>query len=282
MILPSKKVLSLFILATALVTSIILAFGKEKSGTAINFASNLVAGDKISIPENPNWQNELGQITFSDNTIQSSDELDTDQTLTNTISTTVLSNYLVLKQQDGLTQESAQGIINEAESYLQQASVSRITAANLNIVADNGKQSMADYGENLGIILKINKPKDNKNELQILQEVMSSGSPQRIAELQGAIDTYKTVAEQMRKMPTPKTFTKAHLDTVNGMLGLVAGLEEIKNIFSDPMRALQGIRTYQESGDLFITAIRASSEFIKKNDVVYKQGSGGYYLLYGI
>jgi hypothetical protein len=82
-------------LVTALVSSIIIAFGKEKSSTAINFASNLVAGDKIAVSENPDWQKELSQVATP---IDVSNSTDSDQTVTDTVSTTFLSNYLALKQ----------------------------------------------------------------------------------------------------------------------------------------------------------------------------------------
>ncbi|HEY4480039.1 MAG TPA: hypothetical protein VJB58_01030, partial [Candidatus Paceibacterota bacterium] len=76
--------------------------------------------------------------------------------------------------------------------------------------------------------------------------------------------------------------TKSHVDMVNGALGIAHGLEILANVFDDPLKSLQGTQTYTENGDLFTTALYATTEFIKKNNIEYKQGSGGYYLLYGI
>ena len=60
--MPSKRVLGVIIVVTALVTSIIFAFGKEKSSATIDLASNLIVGQKISNPETPNWKDEIGQL----------------------------------------------------------------------------------------------------------------------------------------------------------------------------------------------------------------------------
>src|SRR3989344_9261703 len=101
MILPSKKVLSVFVLTGALVAATIIAFGKDKAGAAINYASNLVAGEKVSVPENPNWQNELSDVAPLSDQTQSSDTASQnsgEENTTDTVSTALVSNYLALKQ----------------------------------------------------------------------------------------------------------------------------------------------------------------------------------------
>jgi hypothetical protein len=42
------------------------------------------------------------------------------------------------------------------------------------------------------------------------------------------------------------------------------------------------MQAYKESGGLFMSAINATSSYLKKNNVPYKQGSGGYYIIHGI
>jgi len=278
--LPSKKIVSVFILTAALVASIIIAFGRDKSGTVINLASNLGVGEKVSIPENPNWQDELSGVSAGTEIIQTEDET-ASKTTTDTVSESLVSNYLALKQSGTLTSESAQKLIDQTVNYTSQTATS-IKTPQLNVIADNGKQTIISYGENLGNILKNNKSAQGKNEITILEEALNKKDPQKMEELQEAIDNYQKVADQMAKMPVPEIFVKAHTDIVIGMETIILGLKEIKNVLNDPIMGIQGLKDYQQGGSLFGEAIGATLNFIKQNNIIYKQGSGGYYLLYGI
>lgn len=281
MMLPSKKVLSILILVVALVVSIIIGFGKDKGSKAINLAQNLVVGEKISIPSNPDWQAELGKVTIDVKPISTTEE-NPDQTTTDAVSVSLVSNYLALKQSGTLDQASAQKLVDQATAYLEKSSGAKINVSNLKIIPDNGIQTMYAYGERLGTIMKTNKPTSNSDEITILKEAMATGNIQKINELQEAIYTYQKVADEISKMSVPQTFVKAHTDILIGMQAIILGLEEMKNVLTDPIRGLTGIQTYQEGGTLFIGAIKASLGFMRQNRIIYKQGTGGYYLFYGI
>jgi hypothetical protein len=41
-------------------------------------------------------------------------------------------------------------------------------------------------------------------------------------------------------------------------------------------------QTYNKNATIFIGAKKAVAEFLLKNNINYKQGTGGYYLIYGI
>lgn len=280
MILPSKKVLSIFILTVALVAAIIIAFGRDKSSEAINFASDLVAGEKVSIPENPAWQNELGEVTQNVEPVKIEDI--TPETNTDTISKTLVSNYLVLKQNGTLDQTSAQNLVDQTASLVDQLEGNVVLDIKLNVIPDNGSQTIIDYGENLGNVLKSNKPREVKNEMEIISVAVSSRDPSKIKELGPIITIYEKIANDLVKMPVPKTFVTAHLDMINGVKGIVIALKEIEGVFSDPVKSLSAMQLYQGSITTFTQPLQATRAFIYKNKIIYKQGSGGYYLLYGI
>jgi len=280
--LPSKKVLSTFILVMAMVVAIIIAFGREKSSTAINFASNLVMGDKISIPANPNWQAELGNVAVNLDQTQQEDNESIEETATDIVSRSLISNYLALKQNGTLNNESAQKLIDQTLALTNQLGGQVVLETKLNIIPDNGVQTITDYGNNLGNILKNNKPKEIKDEREIISQAVASKDPQKIEELDGIIVIYENIATDLTLMPVPQTFVKAHLDIINGIKGMVISLKEIKTIFDDPIRSLSSIQLYGDGITIFTQALKATVVFIVQNKIIYKQGSGGYYLLYGI
>ena len=280
--LPSKKVLSVIIVVAALVIAVIVAFGRDKASSAINYTSTLVAGDKISIPENQNWKGEVGNITTGAEAPKEESGT-TGETLTDVVSRSLVSNYLALKQSGTLDSDSAQKLVEQTISYVSETDqINQITQLNLNVIPDNGSQTMIAYGENLGSILKKDRPKEGKNELEILGTTINSGNQEKISELDSVIYTYEKIIRELIKMSVPKTFVKAHLDMTNGAIGIALSLREIKTVFSDPFRSLIAIQKYQESASVFVQAIRATSVFINKNNIIYEQGSGGYYLLYGL
>ncbi|OHB14892.1 MAG: hypothetical protein A2431_02905 [Candidatus Zambryskibacteria bacterium RIFOXYC1_FULL_39_10] len=282
-ILPSKKVLSVFIITAALVVAIIIAFGKDKSSTAINFASDLIAGEKLTIPENQNWQDELTNVVPSTNQVATKEDL-SENGVTDTVATTLISNYIALKQNGSLTGESAQKLIDQTIEYVEKNSsqTALISESGLNIVSDNGKTSISQYGENLGMIFKTNKPKVVRNEMEIITQIVESKDSNKMSDLNTIIAVYEKILAELIKMPVPKTFVKAHLDMTNGVKGMIMALTEIKTVLSDPVKSLSAMELYQEGSTIFIQAKQATNIFIIQNNIVYKQGTGGYYLLYGI
>ena len=285
-IVPSKKVLSFFVLSAAATFSVITVFGNEKTNTnsGANLANTLTPGEKISLPQNPNWQNELGEVSQNTEGVQAKEEVGAggEETATDTISKTLISNYLVLKQNGSLNQESAQKLVDQTANLASQLGGEVTLETKLNIIEDNGKQTMIDYGENLGNILRNNKPQEVKNELEIISSAVNSRDPSKTEELNTIIAVYEKSAEDLIEMPVPQTFVKAHLDMVNGIIGMAMALKEMKTVFSDPIKSLSSMQLYKEGLTIFIQAKQATNVFIIKNNIVYKQGSGGYYLLYGI
>jgi hypothetical protein len=283
-ILPSKKIVSVFILTAALVVSIIIAFGRDKGSQVINVASNLVTGDKISIPENPNWQNELGGVSANTANTKTETDTPTKATVTDVVSQTLIENYLALKQNDKLNSASAQKLVDQTVNYVNQinSQVTKISESQLNIIPDNGKQSITDYGENLGNILKNNKPKEIKNEVEIINAAIKSKEQSKLNELDSIITVYEKTANELTKMPVPKTFVKAHLDIINGVKNMATALKEAKTILADPLKGLASIQLYKAGVTTFTQALKAASIFIYQNKIIYKQNSGGYYLFYRI
>jgi hypothetical protein len=77
-------------------SQVVVSFGLV---AAIN---TLVVGEKVALPENPNWQEDFGKATAgtinSSITLENSTSASSSQTLTDTVSRSLMANYLVLKQ----------------------------------------------------------------------------------------------------------------------------------------------------------------------------------------
>ena len=270
------------IIVIAFVAAIIIAFGREKSSTAINFASNLVAGEKVSIPENKNWQAELGTIATDIEPVDTEASTPEKETVTDVVSRTFISNYLSMKQGDNLDASSAQSLIDKTDQFLSQSGLKPLTASDFMIKADGDKSVIEAYGNALGNALRDNKTSKIKNELEIFKAAVEANDPKKIEELDEIAAVYERIATNLLKVPIPKKFTKAHVDITNGIRGVSLALKDLKSLFTDPVLGLAGMNKYKDSATQYFQARQATAQYILLNGIKYKQGSGGYYLIYGI
>lgn len=284
MIMPSKKVLSVFVLTASLTLFVILVFGKKSDSGLVGNPDSLRAGNMITIPSNSNWQEDLNLLSSKNIDLAQADSIPNRNTATEALTINLMSNYLTLKQGDALTEQSALNLVDESLGFIetvipQNKSYSR---NDLNIVKDNGLQSIKQYGENLGLILKTNRPTTAKNELEIISKTIETNNPAKINELDPIIFTYQNLTQMILKMPVPETFVLAHIDILNGLNSTTISLKESKRVLVDPIVGMTSLKLYNEGLTNFATAMSATVEFIKSNKVNYEQGSGGYFLLHGI
>lgn len=279
--LPSKKVLSFFIIVAGLVTSIIIALGSDKASTAINYAGNIVAGEKITLPKNPEWQSELvvSERVILEN--KESQEATTTDTLTDTVSKTLLGNYILLKQNNGLNQQSAEALVNQSVDIIK-SEETPIQPIVLDIISDNSRQSIQVYGDRLGIIYKQNVPPDPITNFDPFLKSLQEQDLEKLAKLQESIDLHNKVADELTLIPVPQTLVQSHTDMISGIRMSASGLEKIKNSPNDPIYGFVGLEMFREGKVKLYTAIESIHSSINQNGIIYEQGSGGYYLLYGI
>jgi len=279
---PSKKIVSLFIITAACVFAVIVAFGQEKSGKAINFASNMVAGEKVDIPENPDWQTDLGKVSEDLAPIEIEGGDEGPKTLTEEMSVSLMSNYLSMKESGTLTPETALKLVDQTDEFLWQYGLDPYTEKDLRIIPDNGLVSIQKYGEDVGNALRNNKTTQIKNELEIFKEAVETNNPEKVKDLLAVALVYEEISAKLLQTSVPKKFVKAHIDMLNGLRGVSLALKDLSKLFVDPVLGLEGMRKYQASANLYFQARTATAQYLLLSQINYKQGSGGYYLIYGI
>lgn len=281
--MPSKKIISMFVVVSALVLSIVIVSGKDKSADKIESLGSIVAGEKITIPARNSWQEELD--TISDNTqatLVETTEEETDKTYTDRVSETLVSNYLVLKQNNQINTASAQNLVNQTQDFIESDTFKTFRRSQLTLLPDGGKEQMQEYGEVLGNFIKANKQNGFTNELSVLQEAMVGGNIKKLSNLESVAKTYEKMSYNLMMMGVPLKFADAHLDMANSLRRVSFALLDMSLIEKDPVLGLEGMKKYQDGAITFITAMRSTAEFLMSNNITYKQGSGGYYLFYGI
>jgi hypothetical protein len=277
----SKKNLNLLIIVVAIVVAIIIAFGRDESSKAISSANNLLAGQKTSIPENPNWQSDLINIKGSSETTGVNNSLEK-ETVTDTVSRTLMSNYLALKQNDALNQESIQKLIDQTATFADQTGTAIDLNVKINTIPDNGIKTISAYGEDLGNLLKNNRPTYKKSEMDLVKEALENKDPEKLNQLNEIIFYFEKISKALKVMSVPEKFSKSHIHMINGIDAAALGLKEIKSVLSDSVKGIEGLQVYSQGVYIFSKAFKATFDFISSNQIDYKLGTGGYYLFHGI
>ncbi len=283
--LPSRKIISMLVVTVALVISIVIVAGERKSKQTIGSLGNIVSGSKVTIPERNSWQDELdtvsdnAQVNIVENKVA---EEDTQTSYTDKVSETLISNYLVLKQNNQVSVASAQNLVDQTQELVEKEDFKTFRRSQLSLLPDSDTKQMQEYGEVLGSFIKANKKNGFTNELSVLQEAMVGGNIKELSKLEGVAKTYEKMSYNLMMMGVPLRFADAHLDMANSLRRVSFALLDMASIEKDPVLGLEGMKRYQEGAITFITAMRSTAEYLMSKGITYKQGSGGYYLFYGI
>lgn len=95
MIMPSKKVLSVFVLTASLTLFVILVFGKKSDSGLVGNPDSLRAGNMITIPSNSNWQEDLNLLSSKNIDLAQADSIPNRNTATEALTINLMSNYLI-------------------------------------------------------------------------------------------------------------------------------------------------------------------------------------------
>lgn len=278
--MPSKKVLSVFIISLSIVIFIILIFKKEELIKVVDFGNSLVSGESLTIPQNPDWQNQISSLEIQNKNLNTTNS--TSDNLTDTTTVSLMSNYLALKESGLLTEDSALRLIDETLNFIGTSGQSKTNSGfNLKIVSTTGI-SVFQYGENLGLILKNNNPINLRNGLAITSEAIESKDPQLVKDLSIVINESESLISKIREMDVPSIFEKNHRGMLEGLILISESLRDLQKVFTDPVVALNSLDRYVSGVNMFTSSGMGIFTFIKDSGIIYEQGSGGYFLLYGI
>ena len=278
--MPSRKVVSIFIICVALVFAIVFSSNsKTIKAVSKTVGGSLSSGPRVELAENSDWQaqvEELGKVSAG--ATGSSTE-----TLTDEFSRSFMTNYLSLKQSDSFDSTSANNLINQSVQFIEDTNTKTYTVKDIIVSADNSKLAITGYGNNLGAALKNNTPKQKKkNEMLLFRSMMETNDPKISADLKNVASVYKDLAVSFSKITVPSTMTDSHLKFVNALDDLSESTNDMSQGLSDPIKGLRALGVYTQGFQAFTVAKGEIQTKILKSGANYKQGENGYYFFFGI
>ena len=283
--MPSRKVLSIFIITFALVIAITLVAKpntKRSIENSIKSAGIISKGPEIKTTASADWQDALSSINSGAITDYTKTNTPS-ETLTDEFSRSFMQNYLNLKQSGSLDSTSATKLVSDSEKFLQADIKNTYSLKNITISADNSLGAITKYGNALGSAFKTNKPKGAiRNELTIFKEMSDNKDDKENIELKNIAQVYKNLSLSLSLITVPSSFSSDHINMTNSINNISDAVKIMSQGFKDPLKSLQALSVYSQNFQTLMSSREKIQVNILKAGANYKQGDNAYFLYFGL
>ena len=271
--MPSRKTIVVLILCIAAITSTWLllrmpvSVSDSNQNTSAISASSYENSSTTEEASNADWQKILVNVNPADQSstatndtpIENSSTFD-ETTLTAQMSRDIFSRYLsIANQGQDIPPQAALQIVNTTLATPQYADITGAVyvKTNLNIVAGTDKDTVKKYylTFNLSIANRIKEIKTPDDPMAIVDKATQTNDQNEITNLDSIIEANKGVVSDLLKMEVPSDATTLHLAVLNSSSNILSDLESMRQVFSDPVKSLSGIKQYSGDINTFVDAL---------------------------
>jgi hypothetical protein len=221
------------------------------------------SGVSLPTPPDQNTVDALLQSVQSDN-------------LTQTVSKSLLVNLFAAKGQglgdDIPTQDK---IVTQALTQVPTTPTAKIYAASDLTLSDNSAASLHAYGNAVMSIFITYSDHEYAKTLVIIDAITTQADNGQVDLLIPIQKKYKTIADQLVKVPVPKNLQPFHLQLVNDFANIAATYDGMKSLIGDPLNGVASIQQYRsltdDAGKMFINIAQA----LDKNDIIFNKDEPG-------
>ena len=195
----------------------------------------------------------------------------------------MFSQYIATKQ-DGsnstLSETDKQLIALNSMPDIQ---VKKYTESDITIYsATNTQVEIKKYIDHVGFVL-IETPIKEKiksgTEGLIIEKVMDSSNGDSLKNLTPIMNLYGTELALLLKLPVPEEAVSVHLNLINTIGSKIAGLAGMKEMFTDPLKAVMLLKSYQDGTDNLYSAVFNIIDLANQQRITFAQNEYGYYLI---
>src|SRR3989344_5135654 len=196
--------------------------------------------------------------------------------VTETIGRAILVNLGEAKAQGlGSDTPTQERIVENALTKLNPAEdVTLYTAADLTAVSDSSL-TLTAYGHGVIAVLERRPQASVEAALLAVGNATDTGEESHLGALSGIANAYKNIAGELAVLPVPNTLRPLHLQIVNNFVRIAAACEDMREVLTDPLRGLAGLRTFQslteETNRLFINI----AQVFAKNGILFSENEPG-------
>lgn len=147
----------------------------------------------------------------------------------------------------------------------------------LNITSDNSENSLRNYANNFGLIIKKYIKEGTEDENAIMAKALETKRDSDLQKIELPAITYRNFAEDLRKLETPSILAEHHLNAVSGYDVMSRSLFTTTKLFTNPIAGSAGWQMYITQ---MVTVTRGYAGIINvlhDKNVVFSEEDPGYY-----
>lgn len=159
--------------------------------------------------------------------------------------------------------------------------VKTFTEEELNITEDNSTEPFRAYGNVFVATLQkfVTPPEKRRNEFEAVQEAIEADEPVDTALLESRASLYRSALAELLAVRVPRSAAANHRDLLNAISGLAQATEGMKNLTTDPIKAVASVGYYPHAFSLFFDTLdRIASQFQLKK-IPFEKDEPGHLLL---
>lgn len=198
-------------------------------------------------------------------------------TQTDILARDFFTSFLALRESGNLNEDAVNKL---ADSFLgnisQQQPEKRYKISDLQIVGKEDENTLKNYGNALGEIIKKYYGLRKEEELIIINLALETENESELRKLDSIIKLYQGASSELVKVEVPQPVSFEHLVIVGSVWNVGEALKLIENIFSDSIQGLIGLKQYQMELTEANDALENISNYFTKKGVFFGENEAGY------
>lgn len=274
--MPNKNIIVVLIICLAIIVSVWI-FQKSFKSPSVSNNQNTLSVDSVEniTPEDAvkeSWQNILSNVSTTTTEVlaqNNSPEPEEITTLTDQVAKDILSQYLVLKQNNGaVTSDEASQIAMNALNYQGtqligiQYTIKDILISNLYDIKTS--QTYSDSLQKITIKWPI---KNDGSDLAILKKAVEAGDQNILLGLDKNISMYRGTIVDLLKTTVPADAVQIHLELLNACSNMLADTEALRQTFEDPAKSFIAIKQYQQHAEDIWNAVKKIGVYLEAKGI---------------
>lgn len=179
-------------------------------------------------------------------------------TTTNFIANEFAANYALAQVNKGaipLGDTDIQGIIQTLSDKAKSVDTIKQYGEQDLLLVSAATSTIAAYKKEVMDALMVFAQKNKTNELLLVAQAVDERDQAKLGLLSFNITNYQSLVDALLAISVPRTVSAFHLSLVQGHANMLAGIVDMKEIITDPVRGMRGVAKYNNGAKLIDTAI---------------------------
>ena len=177
------------------------------------------------------------------------------ETVTEQFGVNFFQDIVRMKGYDGIGRTEEQVLNYTIKNLTSLAKDTIIDVRSIVIGEDSSAQAVRTYANSHADIILTYGKTGTRPELEVLDELLKTASPEAAKELGVIANAYKNMSEQVQKLVVPPQLAKMHLDLINVYQALYIDISAMQGAITDPMVSLIRLQRYEDDADGLVYAM---------------------------